>query len=166
MAGTVGEFLHEKPEQEIKITVIPGVPALAASAALLGSPISGDFVSISLSDYLVPWEKIRRRLELGAQGDFVIVLYNPQSKHRLYQLAEAREIILRYRPPTTPVGIVTSAFRPGQKVTLTDLEHMLESNIDMNTTVIIGNSSTSVSGGWMCTSRGYYTKYDFREKVH
>ncbi|OGO24982.1 MAG: precorrin-3B C(17)-methyltransferase [Chloroflexi bacterium RBG_16_50_9] len=163
MAGPVGEFLREQPEPDVEVRVIPGVPALAACAALLRSPISGDFVSISLSDYLVPWEEICRRLEMAAQGDFVIVLYNPQSKHRRRQLARAREIIMRHRLPVTPVGIVTNAYRPGQAVTITDLEHLLDYDIGMSTTVIIGNSVTFAGDGWMGTPRGYYTKNNFGE---
>ncbi len=165
MAGTVGEFLHWQPAPDMDIKVIPGIPAIAACAALLGSPVSGDFVAISLSDYLVPWEEICRRLELAAQGDFVIVLYNPKSKHRRSQLIKAREIFLHYQLPSTPVGIITSAFRHGQSITLTNLEHMLESEINMNTTIFIGNSRTSITDGWMTTPRGYQTKYDWGEET-
>ena len=144
------------------IEVVPGVPLLAASAALLGSPISGDFVSISLSDYLVPWEEIALRLRLAAQGNFVIVLYNPRSKRRQRQLAEAREIILQYRSPATPVGIATDAYRQKQEVVVTDLEHMLDYEIGMNTTIIVGNSTTFTLDNWMVTPRGYQTKYDLK----
>ncbi len=97
MAGLVGEILREQSGDEFDIEVIPGVPLLVASATLLGSPITGDFVTISLSDYLVSWEEITLRLNLAAQGNFVIVLYNPRSKRRKRQLDEAKEIILQYR---------------------------------------------------------------------
>ena len=160
MAGLVGEMLHQQPGEDFDIEVIPGVPLLAASATLLGAPISGDFVSISLSDYLVPWEEITLRLKLAAQGNFVIVLYNPRSKSRKHQLAEAREIILQYRPPSTPVGIATNAYRQKQEVVITDLEHMFDYEIGMNTTIIIGNSATFTLARWMVTPRGYRTKYD------
>ena len=160
MAGLVGEMLHQQPGEDFDIEVIPGVPLLAASATLLGAPISGDFVSISLSDYLVPWEEITLRLKLAAQGNFVIVLYNPRSKSRKHQLAEAREIILQYRPPSTPVGITTNAYRQKQEVVITDLEHMFDYEIGMNTTIIIGNSATFTLARWMVTPRGYRTKYD------
>ncbi len=160
MAGLVGEILRQQSGDDFDIEVIPGVPLLAAGAALLGAPITGDFVTISLSDYLVPWEEISRRLRLAAQGNFVIVLYNPKSKNRQRQLAEAREIILQYRPPSTPVGIVTNAYRQKQEVIITDLEHMFDYGIDMNTTVIIGNSATFTLARWMVTPRGYRTKYD------
>jgi len=164
MAGLVGEIIREKSGDEFDIEVIPGVPLLAASAALLGAPISGDFVSISLSDYLVPWAEITLRLKLAAQGNFVIVLYNPRSQRRQHQVARAREIIRQYRPPSTPVGIATNAYRQKQGVVITDLEHMLDYEIGMNTTIIIGNSTTFTLNNWMVTPRGYQTKYDFGQE--
>jgi precorrin-3B C17-methyltransferase len=146
--------------------VIPGVPSLTASAALLGSPISGDFVSVSLSDYLIPWPEITLKLGLAAEGNFVIVLYNPRSKKRQHQLTEAREIILQYRSPATPVGIVTNAYRSEQEVVITDLEHMLDYKIGMKTTIIIGNATTFTLDDWMVTPRGYRAKYNLtQEKV-
>ena len=160
MAGLVGEILRQQPGEDFEIGVIPGIPLLAAGAALLGAPISGDFVTISLSDYLVPWEEITLRLKLAAQGNFVIVIYNPKSKSRKRQLAEARKIILQHRPPSTPVGIVTNAYRQKQEVVITDLEHMFDYEIGMNTTIIIGNSATFTLARWMVTPRGYRTKYD------
>ena len=161
MAGLVGEVLGHR---DVDIEVIPGVPLLVASATLLGAPINSDFVSISLSDYLVPWEEITQRLELAAQGDFVIVLYNPRSQRRQRQLIKAREIILKHRLPSTPVGIVTNAYRQGQEVLITDLEHMLDSEIGMNTTIIVGNSATFNLDGWMVTPRGYHKKYDLSQE--
>jgi cobalt-precorrin 5A hydrolase/precorrin-3B C17-methyltransferase len=161
MAGLVGEVLSEQAG-DIDIEVIPGVPLLVASATLLGAPISGDFVSISLSDYLVPWEEIIKRLELASQGNFVIVLYNPKSQKRQRQLTEAREIILKHRPPSTPVGIASDAYRQKQEVAVTDLEHMLDYEIGMNTTVIVGNSTTFNLDGWMVTPRGYKKKYNLK----
>ena len=159
MAGLVGEILHQQGDR-LDVEVVPGVPSLAAAAALLGAPVVGDFVTISLSDYLVPWADIRQKLELVARGDFVIVIHNPRSQKRQHHLIEAREIILRHRPPTTPVGIVSNAYRQKQQVAITDLEHMLAFEIGMNTTIIIGNSNTFAFDGWMVTPRGYQRKYD------
>ncbi len=158
MAGLVGELLHERGTT-VDVEVVPGVPAMVASAALLGAPVTADSVSISLSDYLVPWNKIRQRLEVAAQADFVIVLYNPKSKKRQHQLAEARGIILQHRSPVTPVGIVTNACREGQRAVITNLQHLLDHEIDMNTTLIIGNSTTFTFYNWMVTPRGYLNKY-------
>jgi cobalt-precorrin 5A hydrolase/precorrin-3B C17-methyltransferase len=163
MAGLVGEVLGGQGG-DIDIELVAGVPLLVASATLLGAPISGDFASISLSDYLVPWEEIARRLELAARGNFVIVLYNPRSRKRRCQLTKAREIILKHRPPSTPVGITTNAYREEQEVVVTDLEHMLDYEIDMNTTVIVGNSATFNLDGWMVTPRGYKSKYDLTKE--
>jgi cobalt-precorrin 5A hydrolase/precorrin-3B C17-methyltransferase len=164
MAGLVGEILSQQALDDFDIEVIPGVPLLAAGAALLGAPINGDFVTISLSDYLVPWKEISRRLRLATQGNFVIVLYNPKSKSRQHQLAKAREIILQHRPPSIPVGIVTNAYRQEQGVVITDLEHLFDYEIGMNTTIIIGNSATFTLARWMVTPRGYRTKYDLAGK--
>ncbi|MCL0070222.1 precorrin-3B C(17)-methyltransferase [Dehalococcoidia bacterium] len=166
MAGLVGEIVHEQGcSASFDMEVIPGVPSLAAVAALLGAPLTHDFASISLSDYLTPWTEIARRLELAAQGDFVLVIYNPKSKQRPHQLAAAMEIVLRYRPASTPVGIVNNAYRQGQKITLTDLEHMLNFDIDMSTTIIIGNSTTFTFGRWMVTPRGYGAKYNLGSEI-
>ena len=114
-----------------------------------------DFAVISLSDLLTPWEIMIRRLEAAAQGDFVIVLYNPRSHGRPDHIKRAREIFLRHRSSQTPVGIVRCARRGLEEKILTDLENMLHYEIDMLTTVVIGNSQTRVMGGEMVTPRGY-----------
>lgn len=156
MAGALFEFLNmEKKVPDFEIEIIPGIPALSAASSLLGSPLSSDFACISLSDLLVPWEVIAERLRKAAEGDFVIVLYNPASGGRREQLLRAREIILQYRPPSTPVGFVRNAFREGEEVKLTDLEHLPELEADMSTIILIGNSSTFKFGKWMITLRGY-----------
>jgi cobalt-precorrin 5A hydrolase / precorrin-3B C17-methyltransferase len=159
MAGMMGEALAQTGKRAVVIEVVPGVPALAAAAALLGSPLSNDFACVSLSDHLVPWQEICQRLRLAAQGSFVIVLYNPRSRQRPHHLEEAREIISRFRSPATVAGIVRDAYRPGQRVVITDLGHLPDYEIDMNSIVIIGNSTTFSVDGWMATPRGYTGKY-------
>jgi precorrin-3B C17-methyltransferase len=159
MAGLVGEMAKERENQTLEVEIVPGVPSLASSAALLGAPVTSDFVTISLSDYLVRWEDILRHLETAAQGNFVIILYNPKSKYRRHQLAEAREILLRYRKGSTPVGVVSNGYRPGQQVIVTDLNHMLDFKIGMTTTIVVGNSTTFIFRDWMVTPRGYGAKY-------
>jgi len=144
---------------DLYLEVIPGVPALAAGAALLGAPLMHDFVVISLSDLLTPWEIIHRRLELAAQGDFVVVLYNPKSKKRDWQLGAVRDLLLKYKDPQTPVGIVSRAMREGQATSVTTLEDLLSQAVDMQTIVVVGNSQTSTYGGYMITPRGYQDKY-------
>jgi precorrin-3B C17-methyltransferase len=145
---------------DLYFEVIPGVPALAAGAALLGAPLMHDFAVISLSDLLTPWDLIERRLTAAAQADFVIVVYNPKSKKRDWQLAALRDIVLRHRSPDTPVGIVCRAMREGQTTTATTLGHMLEHPVDMQTIVFIGNSKTYAFGPYLLTPRGYLDKYE------
>jgi precorrin-3B C17-methyltransferase len=164
MAGLVLEFLHSQ-DQAINLQIIPGVPALCATAALLGAPLMHDFASISLSDRLTPWQTITTRLQMAAEGDFVITIYNPKSRGRQWQLTEAREILLRYRDRSTPVGIVRNAYRKDQKITITDLAHMLDFEVDMFTTIVIGNASTFISGNWIVTPRGYQTKYKLNSEL-
>ncbi len=150
-------------EVDFHLEVIPGIPALAAGAALLGAPLMHDFAAISLSDLLTPWETIVKRLELAAQGDFVIVLYNPKSKKRDWQLGAVRELLLKYKAPETPVGLASRAMRQGQETTVTTLKDLLEHPVDMQTVVIVGNSQTFTYGPYMVTPRGYLNKYQVGE---
>jgi precorrin-3B C17-methyltransferase len=148
---------------DLHLEVIPGIPALAAGAALLGAPLMHDFVAISLSDLLTPWETIIKRLELAAQGDFVIVLYNPKSKKRDWQLGAVRDLLLRYKDPGTPVGIVSRAMRDGQTMTITTLHDLTKNPVDMQTIVVVGNSQTFTYGDYLITPRGYLSKYQVTE---
>lgn len=154
MAGVVSEVAaHEKAD--VPIEIIPGVTAATAAAAALGAPLVGDFAVISLSDLLTPWVLIEQRLNAAAKADFVIVLYNPQSQGRKEPLARAHQILLQHRSSDTPVGIVKAVGRDGEKVDITTLGSMLDYEIDMATTIIVGNSATRVIKGKMVTSRGY-----------
>jgi len=165
MAGLALELLKEMgwdPVQGIDVEVVPGVTAMSACASILGAPITHDFAAISLSDLLTPWQVIVRRLEAAASADFVIALYNPKSGRRIRQIVEAREILLKYKNPQTPVGIIKSGLREGQHRVLTDLEHMLEYEIGMLTTILIGNANTFTYKGLMITPRGYRSKYEDR----
>jgi cobalt-precorrin 5A hydrolase/precorrin-3B C17-methyltransferase len=156
MAGPILEVLKESnPFQKPKIEIIPGISALNLCAARLGAPVMHDFASISLSDRLTPWELIEERLEAAAKADFVIVLYNPKSKGRQDHICRARDIIMKHRDTDTPVGIVKGAMRDGEIAVVTNLEDMLKHDIDMQTTVIIGNSQTFSFDGYMITPRGY-----------
>lgn len=165
MAGLVLEIAKGKGQSAegqdklLPIEVIPGVSALNASAARLGAPLMHDFASISMSDLLTPWELIEKRLEAAASADFVIAIYNPKSKGRQEHIGKARDIILKFRSPDTPVGIVRAATRDDEKIVITDLNRMLENEIDMQSTVIIGNSQTFTWEGRMITPRGYQEKY-------
>ncbi|HHT9155872.1 MAG TPA: precorrin-3B C(17)-methyltransferase [Candidatus Tripitaka sp. YC43] len=154
MAGLTLE-LAGSTGSTVTLEVIPGVPASYAASALLGAPLAHDHAIISLSDLLTPWELIEKRLRLAAQGDFSIVLYNPKSSQRTWQIEKTQQILLEYHPPTLPVGIVKDAGRPGQAVSITTLDKMLEFPIDMTTIIIVGNSTTFVHNGFMATRRGY-----------
>jgi cobalt-precorrin 5A hydrolase/precorrin-3B C17-methyltransferase len=140
---------------EVEVIGVPGVTAALAAAALLGAPLGHDHCAISLSDLLTPWPVISRRLRAAAQGDFVISLYNPRSRGRSWQLEEARRLLLSERGPLTPVGLVTDAYRPGQRVELTTLGQLDVADAGMTTTVVIGSSQTRMVAGRMVTPRGY-----------
>lgn len=158
MAGLVYEMAAEL-DSRVDITVIAGIAALNSCAERLGAPLMHDFASISLSDLLTPWEVIEQRLQAAALADFVIVLYNPKSKKRAHQLDRALAIIGGHRQPTTPVGVVTAATRQWERVVVTSLQAFDAELVDMQTTVIVGNSQTFVWHGKMITPRGYHTKY-------
>jgi cobalt-precorrin 5A hydrolase/precorrin-3B C17-methyltransferase len=158
MAGLVMEVACGM-DAPVEVEVIPGISALNACAARLGAPLMHDFASISLSDRLTPWELIEERLDAAARADFVIVLYNPKSRGRTRQIERAREITMRHRAVTTPVGIVKSSTRRDEEIILTDLKDMLSHEIDMHSTVIIGNSNTRRIGLHLVTPRGYERKY-------
>lgn len=168
MAGLIYETLAEqgwKPDSDLPVEIIPGVSALNSCASIIGSPLMTDFAVLSMSDLLVPWEIIVKRVKAAAAGDFVIVIYNPSSKKRIHQLQDTRKIILEHREPTTPVAIIKGAFRDSQSVVLTDLEHMEEhaDKLGMISTVIIGNSSTYNYNDLMINPRGYKSKYNLKE---
>ena len=156
MAGLVLELANKVPaDKRPSVDIVPGLSAVNVAASVLGAPLMHDFAVISLSDLMTPWDLIKKRADLCAQGDMVISLYNPRSKKRVTHLDEVREIVLKYRDPKTPVGIVQKAGRPGQQMVISDLENFTKEEVDMQTLVIIGNSQTYVENGRMITPRGY-----------
>lgn len=165
MAGLVFEILKTETEKtgssagRPRVEVIPGISALNAAASRLGAPLMHDFACISLSDRLTPWEMIETRLDAAAAADFVIVLYNPRSKGRAGHINRAKEIVGKHRKPETAVGIVRGAMRGQETVIVTDLANMKDTDIDMQTTVIIGNSKTFAWNSLMITPRGYDNKF-------
>ncbi|WP_025680519.1 precorrin-3B C(17)-methyltransferase, partial [Paenibacillus massiliensis] len=168
MAGLIYEVLIEKGwtrAEGVEVEVVPGISAIQSCASLLGAPVMHDACTISLSDHLTPWETIIRRVEAAASADFVIALYNPRSGRRTRQIMETQAMLLRYRDPKTPVGLVKSAYRDRQQVIVTTLEDMLNHDIGMLTTVIIGNSSTMEYDGLIVTPRGYQRKYTLDAEV-
>ena len=172
MAGLIFEILAESgwnPESDLQVELVPGVSALNSCASLIGSPLMTDFAVVSMSDLLVPWEIIVKRVEAAAQGDYVIVIYNPSSKKRIHQLQDTRKLLLKYRKPSTPVAIIKGAFRKSQTIVMTDLEHLEEHSdkLGMISTVIVGNSSTYNFKDLMINPRGYTSKYNLQDqKIH
>ena len=167
MAGLIYETLAESgwdPKTGLEVEVVPGVSALNSCASLIGSPLMTDFAVVSMSDLLVPWEMIVKRVEAAAQGDYVIVIYNPSSKKRIHQLQDTRKLLLKYRKSNTPVAIIKGAYRDSQTIVITDLENMEEhaDKLGMISTVIIGNSSTYNFKNLMINPRGYTSKYNLQ----
>ncbi len=139
----------------VTIDVVPGVTAGLAASALLGAPLGHDHAVVSLSDLLTPWEVIERRVRAAAESDLVVVLYNPRSSGRTWQLAAALDILRGCRPPATPVGLVTDAARPSQRVVRTTLTEVDPGDVGMTTCVVVGATATTTVAGRMVTPRGY-----------
>lgn len=153
MAALAYEYLAEYPKTEIEI--VPGITAAFSGGAVLGAPLTHDTAIISLSDLLTPMDKIERRLRCAAEGDFVIVLYNPSSKQRVDYLQKACDIILQFRAPETVCGYVKNIGRDGEFARICALSELRNEQVDMFTTVYIGNSETKIIAGKMVTPRGY-----------
>lgn len=171
MAGLIYEILAESgwdPKTGLPVEVIPGVSALNSCSSIIGSPLMTDFAVVSMSDLLVPWDMIVKRVEAAAQGDYVLVIYNPASKKRIHQLEDTRKLLLKYRKPETPVAIIKGAYRDSQSVLLTDLQNLSNHSdmLGMISTVIIGNSSTYTYKDLMINPRGYKSKYNLEEQTN
>jgi precorrin-3B C17-methyltransferase len=162
MAPLIWEMYLQMKEQgeqkigELELKVIPGISAFQKAASVLGDPIGHDLCIISLSDLMTPWEKIEKRINAAAQADFVTAVYNPKSHGRYWQLYRLKEIFLKERSGSTPVGYVRQAGREDQEVTVTTLAEFDPEQIDMFTVVLVGNSQSYISGGKFITPRGYY----------
>lgn len=162
LAGLALELLREagwRRGDAPDVELVPGVTALLSCAARVGAPLGHDFCAISLSDLLTPWPVIERRVEAAAAADFAIAFYNPASARRREPLAKALAILLRHRPPATPVAVVTDAFRDGERVVLTDLAGLAGVEVGMTSTVLVGAASTFAWEGFLVTPRGYAAKY-------
>lgn len=156
MAGLALELVYSKGiMNKLTVEIVPGIPSFVAVASLLGAPLMHDFAVISLSDLLTPWSKIEKRIQSAAESDFVIVLYNPRSKKRHWQIKKAIELISKYREPQTPVGIVRNATRDDESISISTLSNMDYQQVDMLTTVIIGNSTSRILSHRIITPRGY-----------
>ena len=153
MAGLMYEVGVNYPDVELEI--VPGVTAATGGAAVLGAPLIHDFCLISLSDLLTPWEKIEARLLGASQADFVICLYNPSSKKRHDYLQKACDLMMRHKAEDTVCGIVSYIGREGENWKVMSLRELRDTQVDMFTTVWIGNSQTKEINGKMVTPRGY-----------
>ncbi|NRA43061.1 MAG: precorrin-3B C(17)-methyltransferase [Pseudomonadales bacterium] len=147
---------------EVDIEVVPGVSAMQAGAASIGAMLGHDFCTISLSDLLTPWQTIEKRLHACGQGDFVVSFYNPRSKKRDWQINTARDILLQYRPATTPVLLGRQLSRDDESITITTLAELDANDVDMFTLVSVGNSESKhiqyAQQQWVYTPRGYAKK--------
>jgi cobalt-precorrin 5A hydrolase/precorrin-3B C17-methyltransferase len=159
-SGDAGVYAMASPAlqqagTDIEVVGVPGVTAALAAAALLGAPLGHDHVLISLSDLHTPWPVIEKRIAAAAEADLVTCFYNPRSRDRHWQLGAALDAFRAHRPPTTPVGAVRQAGRPGQRVWTAPLAEFDPAEVDMLTTVVVGSSATRMVAGRMVTPRGY-----------
>ncbi|MCU1751488.1 precorrin-3B C(17)-methyltransferase [Pseudomonas sp. 6D_7.1_Bac1] len=166
MAAAVLEALHESSDSSwhsVDLEILPGVSASLATAAQAGAPLGHDFCVMSLSDNLKPWTIIEKRLDLAAQADLALALYNPISRSRPWQLGRALEIVGQHRTAETPVVLGRDIGRPGQTLRVTTLGALTPEQVDMRTMVLIGSSTTCVfpraeGGEWVYTPRWYGEK--------
>lgn len=149
----------------IDYEIVPGVTAATAAASLAGSPLSGDYVTISLSDLLTPLEIIEKRLDLAFRMGIPVALYNPKSRGRPDNLSLALSIALKHKEESTPVVVVKNAYREEQDKKFFTLKSLFDddSYVDMSSIVIIGGEETRMheicGREIMITPRGYDRKY-------
>jgi cobalt-precorrin 5A hydrolase/precorrin-3B C17-methyltransferase len=159
-SGDAGVYAMASPaleyaDERVDVVGVPGVTAGLAASALLGAPLGHDHAYLSLSDLHTPWEVIERRVVAAAEGDLVVLLYNPRSRARDWQLAAALKLLAAHRPPDTPVGVVRNASRDGERVHLATLATLDPELVDMYSVVVVGSSRTRLVAGRMVTPRGY-----------
>ncbi len=161
--GSIENHDMSNPEWlDVDIEVVPGISAMQAGSSRIGAMLGHDFCTISLSDLLTPWQTIEKRLHACGEGDFVVSFYNPRSNKRDWQINTARDILLQYRPASTPVLLGRQLTRDDETITITTLENLHSDNVDMFTLVSVGNSeSRHIINGeqqWVYTPRGYSKK--------
>jgi precorrin-3B C17-methyltransferase len=153
MSGLMYEIGEEYPD--VQLEIVAGLTAASSGGAELGAPLVHDFAVISLSDLLTPWEVIEQRLRSAAEGDFSLAIYNPSSRKRADYLKRACEILLERLPKDRACGYVRNIGRDGTEITVCTLGELKNAQVDMFTTVFVGNSSTKIIDGKMVTPRGY-----------
>ncbi|ELC8423988.1 precorrin-3B C(17)-methyltransferase [Clostridium perfringens] len=154
--GMAGLILEMRKDENVEI--IPGITASSAAGSVLGAPLMHDNCNISLSDLMTPYEDIKKRVRLAAEGDFVISLYNPKSKGRPHYLRECVDIIKEFRVEETPIAVVRNALREGESKEIFTLKDFNDEVVDMFSIVIIGNSKSYIKDGYFVTPRGYKIK--------
>lgn len=154
--GMAGLILEMRKDENVEI--IPGITASSAAGSVLGAPLMHDNCNISLSDLMTPYEDIKKRVRLAAEGDFVISLYNPKSKGRPHYLRECVDIIKEFRGDETPIAVVRNALREGESKEIFTLKDFNDEVVDMFSIVIIGNSKSYIKDGYFVTPRGYKIK--------
>ncbi|MGW4379900.1 precorrin-2 C(20)-methyltransferase [Kitasatospora sp. NPDC004531] len=142
MATAVLEAACEDPYRDVPVRVLPGMTAAHAAASRAGAPLGHDYAVISLSDRLKPWEVIARRLRAAAEADLVLALYNPGSKSRTTQVGSARDLLLEYRDPATPVVMARDVGGPTERVRTVALAELDPAEVDMRTLLLIGSTQT------------------------
>ena len=157
--GMAGLILEMKKDENVE--VIPGITASSAAGSVVGAPLMHDNCNISLSDLMTPYDEIKKRVSLAAEGDFIISLYNPKSKGRPGYLKECIDIIREYREDNTPIAVVRNALRSEESSTIFTLEDFDDEIVDMFSIVIVGNSKSYIKDGLFITPRGY--KIDRKE---
>ena len=153
LASPAYELLPEYPG--VMLRMVGGVTAAASGAALLGAPLGNDFCTISLSDYLTPWEVIQRRLEAAAQADFVIALYNAGSRKRPDALRRACAVLEQWVEDERCCGIAENIGREGQEARILSFAKLAKLQVGMTATVFIGSSRSKFIGQHLVTPRGY-----------
>ena len=172
MGALVYELLDRSEEaggvsaaaRRVAVATAPGISALQAAAARSGAILGHDFCAISLSDLLTPWDAIERRIHAAGAGDFVVAFYNPVSRRRRTQLANARDILLSYRGGDVPVLLASNLGRPEEDIRYRTLATLDIDEVDMLTTVMVGASSSRQlslgRGEAVYTPRGYAKHLD------